>query len=745
MHSIYSHKPPTIDPTYGVKAGAVRRSYPLPADWIWTPSLKDTQTVVLRGSFDLKEVPREAVSFTTADNYFKLFINGKECDSSQPIAGNDLVWQILHKKNITHLLHKGRNNVVIVAINAGGSAGVLFGIRAGNATLFTSGKNWQGADITGLPEAGEDTPPQLPVSSYSKVNVEGKYGISPWGTAVSGWPGGSAPYLRYKILPPTSFLHVDAAGGKLRRVSADSLVLQMPSGGKNPSVVVDFGQEIAGRVKVTSPDAVSMGIGTGESEGEAVHGPWGGVHKVSADRGMPAVTPWSAFRYAKIEFTGAPAGKTVPITIQVDHKYYPVQYKGAFECSDPLLNKIWYTGAYTAHLCMQEYIWDAPKRDRARWMGDLQVSGRVIDDVFADKFLMEQTMQRLRDDAQGNRPPTKLPAGYVNGIPGYSAAWIVGLSDFEKRVGDRAYILKQHDLLGSMLRYMAQDINSKGLFTNSHNAWDYVDWSPGFNSDGALTRSATQMYYIRAFKDAAFLYSVMGDKNAQDKALKEAKMLTASAQDYLWQKQLGAFSNRRQDNAMAVFAGVATPAERRSIYQAVFQPNSPAWNQIATPYYDNYVLFAMSDCGKTPESLQFARSFWGGMLAEGATSFWEGYDLSWPKKHFHKYLQADNGMGYFVSLCHGWSSGVTAWLTERVLGVRPTGAAFSTAVIQPELGYLHWAKGDVPTPNGILRVEVQQKEGRLSGYVLLPKGVTALLKANSREKTVTGPGRYRLP
>ena len=72
--------------------------------------------------------------------------------------------------------------------------------------------------------------------------------------------------------------------------------------------------------------------------------------------------------------------------VAVDHKYYPVEYKGSFACSDDLLTRIWYMGAYTAHLCMQEDIWDAPKRDRARWMGDLHVSGAVINLAFADRF-----------------------------------------------------------------------------------------------------------------------------------------------------------------------------------------------------------------------------------------------------------------------------------------------------------------------------------------------------------------------
>jgi len=35
------------------------------------------------------------------------------------------------------------------------------------------------------------------------------------------------------------------------------------------------------------------------------------------------------------------------------------------------------------------------KRDRGRWMGDLDVSGRTIEDAFDDHFLMEETLDRL--------------------------------------------------------------------------------------------------------------------------------------------------------------------------------------------------------------------------------------------------------------------------------------------------------------------------------------------------------------
>ena len=134
---------------------------------------------------------------------------------------------------------------------------------------------------------------------------------------------------------------------------------------------------------------------------------------------------------------------------------------------------------------------------------------------------------------------------------------------------------------------------------------------------------------------------------------------------------------------MAIYSGVADLHQRDLIYQNVLRPDSDAWKMIATPYYNNYVIFAMDRAGHTEDVMNFARNYWGGMIAEGATTFWESYDPTWNKNDFHKHLNADDGTGYFVSLCHGWSTGVTNWLSECVLGVTPTGGLQDLARSNP--------------------------------------------------------------
>ena len=112
------------------------------------------------------------------------------------------------------------------------------------------------------------------------------------------------------------------------------------------------------------------------------------------------------------------------------------------------------------------------------------------------------------------------------------------------------------------------------------------------------------------------------------------------------------------------------------------------------------------------------------MIAEGATTFWEAYDPSWPKDNPHVDLQADGRAGYFVSLCHGWSAGPTYWLMEQVLGIRPIAPGFSKTIIRPDLIDLQWARGQEPTPHGLLKVALR-KQTALEATIDVPPDVHA--------------------
>jgi len=71
----------------------------------------------------------------------------------------------------------------------------------------------------------------------------------------------------------------------------------------------------------------------------------------------------------------------------------------------------------------------------------------------------------------------------------------------------------------------------------------------------------------------------------------------------------------------------------------------------------------------------------------------------------------------------GWSSGAAPALTEYVLGVKPTSPGFKTFTVTPHTGNLKWAKGDVPTPRGLIHVSwKRQGKKKIALEVEAPQG-----------------------
>jgi hypothetical protein len=367
-------------------------------------------------------------------------------------------------------------------------------------------------------------------------------------------------------------------------------------------------------------------------------------------------------------------------------------------------------------------------------MGDLDVSGRTIEDAFDDHFLMEETLDRLL----GPAPVTH----HVNGIAGYSPFWITGEAEYYRHTGSMQQLESVHERLVQLLRYMESELDNRKLYANTTKTSAYVDWSPDLNGDTPESRMATQFEFYAGFRDGIYLLRELHDTQNADTFQKSADAMKAGAEKYLLDAS-GSFGTRWQTNAYAVLSDLANPSQYEKIWHnSLSSVGHIKYNAlIITPYYNYYVISAMAKMGHRAEALDWIRQFWGGMIDEGATSFWEGYDPSWYKGDFHSSLQADDTTGYQASLAHGWSTGVTPWIMEEIAGIHARGGGFSEVDIRPDLLDLQWAQGGEPTPRGMLKVEIHKENGYKTTIDLPPGTVARVsLPVSSRNETITVNG-----
>ncbi|MFZ0963329.1 MAG: alpha-L-rhamnosidase C-terminal domain-containing protein, partial [Terriglobia bacterium] len=484
-----------------------------------------------------------------------------------------------------------------------------------------------------------------------------------------------------------------------------------------PFLVLGFRKECTGRLRIVSdsPAPMRLEVQYGESVEEVLSNPYLGANEVDVPPFGTVYGPKSAFQYALVRFLAG----TSPLrfkAIDADFIYYPVKQMGSFECPDPTLNKIWETAAYTAHLCMQDSVWDGPKRDRLCLAGGLDISARVINDVFGDRFLVDKSLKELVA-AVGN--PVKND---VNGIPGYSALWVMTEADYFRHAGDLEHLKAVQDSLRGLLEYMATQIDDKGLFRNSNNRSTFVDWSPDLDQDSAESRRVTLMEFLRAFNEGAWLLEQAGNATAAEKFRQIAEKLRADTLRNSLDPARNIFGDRWQTNAMAIYSGLADATQRAAIWENIL---SRPYRFNVTPHFNYFAVSAMAEAGRRSQAADWIVDYWGGMLRPETTTFWEGYDPRWVKEHFHTHLQTDHGEGTFVSLCHGWSSGPAAWLMEQVLGIQPIAAGFSKVSIRPDLCGMQYARGAEPCPHGLLKVDYQSDASGFTTKIELPEGVEA--------------------
>ncbi len=152
-----------------------------------------------------------------------------------------------------------------------------------------------------------------------------------------------------------------------------------------------------------------------------------------------------------------------------------------------------------------------------------------------------------------------------------------------------------------------------------------------------------------------------------------------------------------------------------------------------SPYYGYFVLSAYGTLDRNQDGLDLIRRYWGDMVKRGAVTWWEKFDPRYPRD-FNKVLDSTP----YLSLSHGWSSGPTGYLTEQILGIRPTAGGFRTVTIAPRLGDLRWAAGTVPTPRGPIHLTASRQAHGLTLRLTLPAHTDALIGVPGQTFRING-------
>lgn len=492
-------------------------------------------------------------------------------------------------------------------------------------------------------------------------------------------------------------------------------------------ILLDFGVELHGGVQIMvwhSKDnkPVRLRVRFGESVSEAM-AELGGDKNATNDhaiRDQSLLVPWlgtaeignTGFRFVRIDLVDADSFVQFK-AVRAVFIYRDIEYKGSFRCSDERLNRIWRTGAYTVHLNMQDYLWDGIKRDRLVWIGDMHLETMSICSVFGASEVVPKSLDLIRDE-------TPLPK-WMNGISSYSMWWVLIHHSWYLYTGDVEYLRQQKPYLIGLLDLLARQIGTDNRETLPPHR--FLDW-PSSESAPAI-HTGLHALLTMTLQAGTRLCEVLDEPATRDKCVAAVERL---------KKQVPDPAGSKQAAALIALAGLDDPAKLNSQVMAV-----DGARRMST-FYGYYVLQARAVAGDYQGALDCIRQYWGAMLDLGATTFWEDFDLGWTadaaridelvppgKKDIHGDFGNYCYKGFRHSLCHGWASGPTAWLSEHVLGVEVVEPGCRTVRIDPHLADLDWAEGTFPTPLGVIRIRHEKlPDGAIRSDIDAPPGIRIL-------------------
>lgn len=506
---------------------------------------------------------------------------------------------------------------------------------------------------------------------------------------------------------------------------------------RHPALLLDFGKEIQGGIQLVtgmpaSQKPVRIRVRFGESVSEAmceIDGKNGATND-HAVRDFQLSLPWlgvaevgnSGFRFVRIDLPDDSVELQLK-EIRAIATYRDIPYKGSFRCSDERLNQIWQTGAYTVHLNLQEYLWDGIKRDRLVWIGDMHPEVMTVNTVFGYNEAVPKSLDLTRNI-------TPLP-NWMNGISSYSIWWLLIQRDWFRYQGDWTYLQSQKDYLVDLLKVLISKVDASG---REHlDGMRFLDWPSNENPEAI--NAGLQALMVQAMKYGAELCSLLQEPELASTCLEtEARLRKAAPQvikPFLALKKKPTEPGMKQAAALLAWAGLMDANEADQKYL------SQEGGHGFSTFYGYYMLRSMALAGNYSGALDIIRSYWGAMLDMGATTFWEDFNLDWlpnaapidelvpaGKKDIHGDFGAYCYKGFRHSLCHGWASRPTSWLTEYVLGVEVLEPGCRVLRIVPHLADLEWVEGTFPTPKGIVKIRHEkQPDGSISSKIDAPEGI----------------------
>jgi hypothetical protein len=526
-------------------------------------------------------------------------------------------------------------------------------------------------------------------------------------------------------------------------------------------VTVDFQRIVAGHVEfdVDAPAGARLDLFYQEADFDPASGPVASAPRTSASYTTRGVDD----HYKAIELNGLrrislmlPAGEgEIRVRDIAVHEYhYPFVGGARFESSDAELTRLYRAGVRTTEMNSFDAFTDCPTREQRAWVGD-GVVHQMVHLVANEDWRLARNYITLGASprSDGMLPMTVVGEAEDGGgfsIPDWALHWIHGVWNLYRHDGDRDATLARLPVVERILRWYANYVDEHGTVSDVPE-WNLIDWSSVFSS---ARSSLTTGLWARGLREYAEMADWLGNTASAAWARGLHEGAQAGFEDF-WDEQRGSYVDHIVDGerkpamsqaagATAIVSGLAPRERWARIMETITDPNSlvvRSWIGGADGGYDMQKI--------VDQSLGIYRIDWDAhreiVLAEPFFSYvvHDAVALGGAADRIPELLRRwsvflVDGYDTFGE-CWGWGTPVHAWsatptkdLIWYILGVTPDSPGYDVARVAPRPGAIERVSGSVPTPHGLIHVDVAE------GIVQIDSPVPIrFVDENSQEQSAT--------
>ena len=436
--------------------------------------------------------------------------------------------------------------------------------------------------------------------------------------------------------------------------------------------------------------------------------------------------------------------KPIKLKIALRETFYPLQIRGEFRSSDPVINDIYRISVRTQRVCMLDSYVDTSWREQAQWWGDARVQAQNTFHISGDTRLL---VRGIRSIAR-QEVPNGLTYGHAPTIahycilPDFSLIWTITIWDYFHQTGDASLFAEQWPRIERLLGYFTGEGRGKnGLLRFDPRYWLFLDWTE-IQKDG--TSTLLNLWYFHALDcmtelaDAAHMPAVKARLTSLARVQKKLilKHLYDSKarlfRDGITPSGKPVNIHSVHNQTLAIVCNLL-PATHQHMLDSVLLPyirGEKVPGGQPSSYWITYVYDVLESAGHGREVAAHIREHWAPMIA------WGGTAESWGKN------------GRASTNTHAWSAHPIYHFTRTLAGVTQTGTAWETVRFAPVLDFpsVDHAAATIPTPHGLIHASWQRTTtGGIDVGLSLPKGITASIDLPGiRKQTTTGMRRWQI-